>query len=69
MFNPGRSKPDDCQGQRCRAKHADAVASIGAISEDKTLGPVARLAKTGDVSGDRIVQVLDGFTRPWHWPD
>jgi acyl-CoA synthetase (AMP-forming)/AMP-acid ligase II len=46
---------------------AGVAASVAEVVEDKKRGLVARLARTGPVTDDQVLQVLGQFTRPWEW--
>lgn len=46
---------------------AGVAARVTAVVEDKKLGLVAHVEKTGAVSEDQIASVLGNFTRPWAW--
>jgi len=46
---------------------AGVAAKIAEVEEDKTLGLVAYLEKTGDVGDEDVQKVLGSFTRPWKW--
>jgi hypothetical protein len=37
------------------------------VHEDKKLGLVAGLKRTGDVDEADVAKVLGEFTRPWEW--
>lgn len=43
------------------------AAEVKTVIEDKKLGLVAYLEKTGDVTHDDVVNVLGAYTRPWDW--
>ncbi len=47
--------------------NADVAAEVKEVIEDKKLGLVACLAKTGTVTDDDVVKALGAFTRPWRW--
>jgi len=47
--------------------NSDVAAEIAQVIEDKSLGLVAELNKTGTVSDDDVVRALGAFTRPWRW--
>ena len=42
-------------------------AQVTAVTEDKKLGLVAQLTKSGDATDDQVNDVLGSFTRPWAW--
>ncbi|WP_025313441.1 acyl-CoA synthetase [Roseicyclus elongatus] len=45
------------------------AAHVAAVTEDKKLGLVAHLEKTGDVDEEKLTHVLGEYTRPWRWKD
>ncbi len=47
--------------------NADVAAEVDRVEEDKSIGLVAYLNKTGTVSDDDVVKALGAFTRPWKW--
>ncbi len=44
-------------------------AQVAEVVEDKKLGLVARIAKTGTVDDKSVEDVLGEFTRPWKWAE
>ena len=44
-------------------------AQVTAVMEDKKLGLVAQLTKTGEVSDEEVNAALGPFTRPWAWAE
>ena len=46
---------------------AGIAARVGDVVEDKKLGLVARLEKTGPVDDQVVNNLLGQFTRPWNW--
>ncbi|MEL6959956.1 MAG: acyl-CoA synthetase [Pseudomonadota bacterium] len=46
---------------------AGVAAEVTSVMEDKKLGLVAHLSKTGEVSDDDVKAALGSFTRPWAW--
>jgi fatty-acyl-CoA synthase len=42
-------------------------AQVTAVLEDKKLGLVAHVTKTGDATDEQVRAVLGAFTRPWVW--
>jgi hypothetical protein len=42
---------------------------VGEVREDKKLGLVAGLERTGDVDEEAVRKVLGEYTRPWEWRD
>lgn len=47
--------------------NADVAAEVKEVIEDKKLGLVACLVKTGTATDDDVVKALGAFTRPWRW--
>ena len=47
----------------------DVAAEVAEVVEDKKLGLVAKLRKTGTVSDADVVKALGAYTRPWEWVD
>ena len=47
--------------------NADVAAEVVRVVEDKSLGLVAELRKSGTVTDDDVVKALGAFTRPWRW--
>jgi fatty-acyl-CoA synthase/long-chain acyl-CoA synthetase len=48
---------------------AGVAAEVVEVQENKKLGLVARLRKTGDVEEAEVTAVLGEFTRPWAWAE
>lgn len=48
---------------------AGVAAEVGSVVEDKKLGLVAQLTRTGTVTDEDVKGALGGFTRPWDWAD
>ncbi|MEL6206192.1 MAG: acyl-CoA synthetase [Pseudomonadota bacterium] len=48
---------------------AGIAAKVATVEEDRKLGLVARLEKTGDVDEDALGTTLGAYTRPWTWQD
>ncbi|MEM6637087.1 MAG: acyl-CoA synthetase [Pseudomonadota bacterium] len=46
---------------------AGIAANVAEVVEDKKLGLVAKIAKSGDADDEEVKRVLGGFTRPWQW--
>jgi fatty-acyl-CoA synthase len=42
-------------------------AQVTAVLEDKKLGLVAHVTKTGDATDEQVKAALGAFTRPWVW--
>jgi len=67
VFKPDLRKRAITRVYNAALAEADLAAEVVAVSENKKLGLVAHLRRTGDVDEDRIKQVLGEFTRPWDW--
>jgi acyl-CoA synthetase (AMP-forming)/AMP-acid ligase II len=48
---------------------AGVAARVAEVREDKRLGLVAMLKKTGDADDAQVAAVLGEYTRPWAWRD
>lgn len=48
---------------------AGVAALVTAVVEDKKLGLVAHVTKSGDVNDEQMNAALGSFTRPWQWAD
>lgn len=48
---------------------AGLAVSVRAVTEDKKLGLVAHLEKSGDVNEADVTKALGAFTRPWDWAE
>ncbi|EPX86270.1 Acyl-CoA synthetase (AMP-forming)/AMP-acid ligase II [Rubellimicrobium thermophilum DSM 16684] len=46
---------------------ADVAAEVAEVVEDRKLGLVAHLRRTGTVSDDDVQRALGAYTRPWSW--
>jgi acyl-CoA synthetase (AMP-forming)/AMP-acid ligase II len=46
---------------------AGVAAQVTSVVEDKKLGLVAHIAKTGEVTDEQVTAVIGAFTRPWVW--
>ena len=44
-------------------------AEIATVTEDKSLGLLCHLKRTGEVGDDEVRAVLGSFTRPWRWAE
>jgi fatty-acyl-CoA synthase/long-chain acyl-CoA synthetase len=47
----------------------EVAARVAEVREDKRLGLVALLERSGDVDDAAVNRVLGEFTRPWDWAD
>jgi acyl-coenzyme A synthetase/AMP-(fatty) acid ligase len=48
---------------------ADVAAEVVEVVEDRKLGLVARLRRTGPAGDEDVDRALGGFTRPWAWAE
>ena len=46
---------------------AEVAAEVAQVVEDKSMGLVAELKRTGTVEDDEVIKALGAFTRPWRW--
>lgn len=46
---------------------AGLAARVKDVAEDKKLGLVAHVERTGEVDDAAVTKVLGDFTRPWAW--
>jgi acyl-CoA synthetase (AMP-forming)/AMP-acid ligase II len=47
--------------------NADVAAEVAEVVEDRKLGLVARLRRTGTVADEEVARALGAYTRPWSW--
>jgi acyl-coenzyme A synthetase/AMP-(fatty) acid ligase len=48
---------------------ADVAAEVVEVVEDRKLGLVARLRRTGTTGEEDVAKALGGYTRPWAWAE
>ena len=48
---------------------ANIAAKVGIVREDKKLGLVAEIRRTGELDEQHLTQLLGQFTRPWVWTE
>ncbi len=48
---------------------ADVPAEVAEVVEDRKLGLVARLRRTGTTGEEEVAKALGGYTRPWAWAE
>jgi hypothetical protein len=48
---------------------ADVAAEVAEVVEDRKLGLVAKVRRTGTAADDDVARALGGHTRPWAWAD
>ena len=49
--------------------NADVAAEVAEVVEDRRLGLMARLRRTGTVGEDEVTKALGGYARPWAWDE
>jgi len=69
IFKPDLRKRAIARIYNAALANADVAAEVIEVVEDKRLGLVARLAKSGTVSDEDVIKALGSFTRPWQWAD
>jgi len=67
IFKPDLRKMAITRVYNAALSEAGVAAEVVAVVEDKKLGLVAHLRRTGEVDDTALVQVLGEFTRPWAW--
>ena len=67
IFKPDLRRSAITRVYSAALQKAGVAATVSSVVEDKKLGLVAHLTKTGEVSDEQVVDVLGGFTRPWVW--
>ncbi|TNC72946.1 acyl-CoA synthetase [Rubellimicrobium roseum] len=48
---------------------ADVAAEVAEVVEDRRLGLVAQVRRTGTVADEEVVRALGAYTRPWAWAE
>ncbi len=48
---------------------ADVAAEVAQVVEDKSIGLVAELNRTGTVTDEDVIKALGAYTRPWRWAE
>jgi len=69
IFKPDLRKSAITRVYNAALDKAGVGAQVTAVMEDKKLGLVAHVTKTGEVSDADIISALGGFTRPWKWAE
>ncbi len=67
VFKPDLRKRAITRVYDAALAEAGLSATIADVLEDKKLGLVAQIHKTGDVTEAQVTGVLGNFTRPWAW--
>ena len=69
IFKPDLRKSAIMRVYNAALDKAGVGAQVTGVVEDKKLGLVAQLSKTGEASDDQVKDALGDFTRPWVWGD
>ncbi|MDB4122293.1 acyl-CoA synthetase [Octadecabacter sp.] len=69
IFKPDLRKSAITRVYNAALDKAGVGAQVTGVVEDKKLGLVAQLSKTGEASDDQVKDALGDFTRPWVWGD
>ena len=69
IFKPDLRKSAITRVYNAALDKAGVGAQVTGVVEDKKLGLVALLSKTGEASDDQVKDALGDFTRPWVWGD
>ncbi|MEM9756889.1 MAG: AMP-binding protein, partial [Pseudomonadota bacterium] len=69
VFKPDLRKRAIARVYNAALAEAGLAARVDAVREDKKLGLVAYLARTGAVEDASVAHVLGEFTRPWTWDE
>ena len=67
IFKPDLRKSSITRIYNAALDKAGVPAQVTSVVEDKKLGLVAHVAKTGDASDEQVNGVIGAFTRPWVW--
>ena len=67
IFKPDLRKSAITRVYNAALEKAGVAAQVTVVMEDKKLGLVAHLTKSGEVSDEQVKDVLGSFTRPWVW--
>ena len=69
IFKPDLRKRAIIRVYNAALAEAGLAARVSTVSEDKKLGLVARLEKTGDVDDAAVTKTLGEYARPWTWSE
>jgi len=69
IFKPDLRKSAITRVYNAALDKAGVGAQVTGVVENKKLGLVAQLSKTGEASDDQVKDALGDFTRPWVWGD
>ncbi|SDZ22177.1 fatty-acyl-CoA synthase/long-chain acyl-CoA synthetase [Jannaschia faecimaris] len=67
IFKPDLRKSAITRIYNAALSDAHVNARVASVVEDKKLGLVAKLEKTGEVEERDVVAVIGNYTRPWDW--
>ena len=67
VFKPDLRKSAITRIYNAALTKAGVAAQVTSVVEDKKLGLVAQLTKSGDVSDEQVLGAIGAFTRPWRW--
>jgi len=67
VFKPDLRRKAITRVYNAALAEADLAVEVVSVEEDKKLGLVAHLKRTGEVDEDKVKAVLGEFTRPWTW--
>ncbi|HCP81123.1 MAG TPA: acyl-CoA synthetase [Octadecabacter sp.] len=67
IFKPDLRKSSITRIYNAALDKAGVSAQVTSVVENKKLGLVAHISKTGDVTDEQVTVALGSFTRPWVW--
>ena len=67
IFKPDLRKSSITRIYNGALDKAGVPAQVTSVMEDKKLGLVAHVTKTGEVTDEQVTAVIGAFTRPWVW--
>lgn len=69
IFKPDLRKLAILRVYNLALANADVAAEVAGVVEDRRLGLVAQVRKTGTADDEEVARALGGFTRPWAWAE
>ncbi|MEE4120002.1 MAG: acyl-CoA synthetase [Paracoccaceae bacterium] len=69
IFKPDLRRRAICRVYNAALREAGIAARVADVEEDRKLGLVAMLEKTGEVDEAALREALGHYTRPWAWKD
>jgi acyl-CoA synthetase (AMP-forming)/AMP-acid ligase II len=69
IFKPDLRRRAICRVYDAALREAGIAARVADVEEDRKLGLVAMLEKTGEVDEAALRETLGHYTRPWAWKD